>query len=904
MESTKKIKNFRENVKEIDQLSKKKIQTRIFQPFRAIGYVTNEIPFDIQARGQVFFITTCVGNSFHVYDCAKLGLKCVGTKTDKPITALASFGDFTYVACSQDLIVYEKNRENSRYFAGSRGSIFSIVIFGNWLIALCENDNKFIVWDHITRELEAEISFDNDFTVTTMIHPSTYLNKILVGSREGTMQIWNVVSKKLKYSFSSFGSPITFLTQSPVVDVVAIGLLDGRIILHNIKLDELLISYKQEGRVTSISFRTDEHHIMASSNMYGDIALWDLDKQRLSHIMKGAHEGLIPSIKFLNGQPILVTSGADNSVKEWIFDSLDEAEPRLLKSRSGHHASPTQIQYYDSDGHFIISAARDRSLRAFSIVRDSQSVELSQGSLVKKNKKFTSARQSIDELKLPQIIQFSASETKQKEWDNIVTCHINDNGARTWSFQSKVIGKHIFRTNDESLVKTSNISACGNFGFIGTSSGTIEIFNMQSGIHRKTFAGDGKHVKAISGLAGDSLNRILISSSLDGTVKIWDFNSAKLLHTINVISPITILKFHTMNDLLAIATDDLGIRVIDVETRKIVREFWGHRNRITDMTFSPDGRWIISSSLDATIRTWDLPTGHLIDVFEVDHIVTSLAFSPKGDFLATTHVDLVGIYLWANRTQFTNVTLRKIIDDDEILSIGLPTTSGVDSDAEDFSVIDSEMTNKKSFETPEQLTEQMITLSSLPKSKWQNLLNLDTIKKRNKPKEPPKPLEKAPFFLPTLPGVDPKFIPVNNTHETDKKMQNDKFIKFGDIEMETKFIKILKNNHFKGEYTEFFNFAKTLNPSAIDFELRSFSLKNDFEDLKYFLDAIESRIKSKKDFELIQAYLNHFLKIYGDIIVNNPQNFKNYLESILNEHRKEWSRIEELIHYNDCRPVV
>lgn len=54
---------------------------------------------------------------------------------------------------------------------------------------------------------------------------------------------------------------------------------------------------------------------MASSNMYGDIALWDLDKQKLSHIIIGAHDGLIPSIKFLNGQPILVTSGADNSVK-------------------------------------------------------------------------------------------------------------------------------------------------------------------------------------------------------------------------------------------------------------------------------------------------------------------------------------------------------------------------------------------------------------------------------------------------------------------------------------------------------------------------------------------------------------------------------------------------------------
>ena len=60
-------------------------------------------------------------------------------------------------------------------------------------------------------------------------------------------------------------------------------------------------------------------------------------------------------------------------------------------------------------------------------------------------------------------------------------------------------------------------------------------------------------------------------------------------------------------------------------------------------------------------------------------------------------------------------------------------------------------------ETP--LSEGLVTLSSLPKSRWSNLLNLDIIKQRNKPTEPPKQPKKAPFFLPTVPGLEPKFIP-------------------------------------------------------------------------------------------------------------------------------------------------
>ena len=62
--------------------------------------------------------------------------------------------------------------------------------------------------------------------------------------------------------------------------------------------------------------------------------------------------------------------------------------------------------------------------------------------------------------------------------------------------------------------------------------------------------------------------------------------------------------------------------------------------------FSPDSRWLIASSMDSIIRTFDLPTGCLIDAFRTSSVATSIAFSPTNDFLATAHVDSVGIYLW------------------------------------------------------------------------------------------------------------------------------------------------------------------------------------------------------------------------------------------------------------------
>ena len=54
---------------------------------------------------------------------------------------------------------------------------------------------------------------------------------------------------------------------------------------------------------------------MATANMHGDVALWDLSERRLAHIMKNAHDGFITSLTFLHNQPILVTGSTDNSVK-------------------------------------------------------------------------------------------------------------------------------------------------------------------------------------------------------------------------------------------------------------------------------------------------------------------------------------------------------------------------------------------------------------------------------------------------------------------------------------------------------------------------------------------------------------------------------------------------------------
>jgi eukaryotic-like serine/threonine-protein kinase len=64
-------------------------------------------------------------------------------------------------------------------------------------------------------------------------------------------------------------------------------------------------------------------------------------------------------------------------------------------------------------------------------------------------------------------------------------------------------------------------------------------------------------------------------------------------------------------DLIAAAYDDHTIHIWDAVTRdeltSIEDGLYGHNNSVTDLQFTPDGKLLISTSLDGTIRLWGIP---------------------------------------------------------------------------------------------------------------------------------------------------------------------------------------------------------------------------------------------------------------------------------------------------------
>jgi len=74
---------------------------------------------------------------------------------------------------------------------------------------------------------------------------------------------------------------------------------------------------------------------------------------------------------------------------------------------------------------------------------------------------------------------------------------------------------------------------------------------------------------------------------------------------------ITSVALSPNGDLIAAAFDDYSIHVWDATTREELTSakdgLYGHSDTITDIRFTPDGKLLISVSLDGTIRLWGVP---------------------------------------------------------------------------------------------------------------------------------------------------------------------------------------------------------------------------------------------------------------------------------------------------------
>jgi WD40 repeat protein len=141
-------------------------------------------------------------------------------------------------------------------------------------------------------------------------------------------------------------------------------------------------------------------------------------------------------------------------------------------------------------------------------------------------------------------------------------------------------------------------------------------------------------------------SRLLATSSVDSTVKLWSVPDGKLVRTLKHPQGVTTIAFSPDGQWLVSGSYDQVARVWRLSDGVVTRTLSGHIGTIWSVAVNSDGQKIATTGEDKTIRLWRASDGTLLNTLRGhERNVWSVAFSPDGQTLASGSFDKT-IKLW------------------------------------------------------------------------------------------------------------------------------------------------------------------------------------------------------------------------------------------------------------------
>ncbi|KAJ8613254.1 hypothetical protein CTAYLR_004529 [Chrysophaeum taylorii] len=154
----------------------------------------------------------------------------------------------------------------------------------------------------------------------------------------------------------------------------------------------------------------------------------------------------------------------------------------------------------------------------------------------------------------------------------------------------------------------------------------------------------GGHSSALSCVALDEGEAVLVAGSMGGGVRLYDVGAGRGVRALSGhMARVSDVACHPFGDFVASGGADAQVKVWDVRRKSCIQSYKGAGDVVR---FSPDGRWIASCGGESTIRLWDLTAGKLLRALPVARerpqvSSTHLEFSPREFVLACAGSDRV-----------------------------------------------------------------------------------------------------------------------------------------------------------------------------------------------------------------------------------------------------------------------
>lgn len=353
------------------------------------------------------------------------------------------------------------------------------------------------------------------------------------------------------------------------------------------------------GSVNAASISSDGRHLATA----GESAayLWDYASGTVRHRL-GSHRTMVYVIAFSPDNTRLVTAARFGSVAIWSVETGKE----LAMFRA--HASEISSIRFSGDGKRFVTAGADNTAAIWS----TESGELLQRVRVLGT-------------------QFSMAILTPDGSQLITADHNPKRNIRVWDATSgapiREIGEHEGGTLTMAFLDDGTLAT-------GGMDRKVRLWNFGTGELLRTLDAAREGVRFLLPIPGTQL---LAAASQDQRVHVYDWTTGNALHTWQVESLNSLERIPGTDKLLSSSTDH-WVRELDLRTGLTLRAFSGHTtSTITDVGFSPDGRYVISSGNEKPTRLWNRTNAAPVREFIGSGAGSaSAAFTPDGRRLLTT----------------------------------------------------------------------------------------------------------------------------------------------------------------------------------------------------------------------------------------------------------------------------
>jgi WD40 repeat protein/DNA-binding XRE family transcriptional regulator len=163
---------------------------------------------------------------------------------------------------------------------------------------------------------------------------------------------------------------------------------------------------------------------------------------------------------------------------------------------------------------------------------------------------------------------------------------------------------------------------------------TARLWNLTTGKELHKFTG---HDDRLTGVVYAPDGKTILTTSLDGTTRLWDATTGQEIRNFTGY----IAAFSPDGQYMVTVEESGVVRILNIQTEQEILQFThDHASGLNSIRFSPDGKLILTGSIDGTAALWDSLDGKSLQhYFGHSGSIVNVAFSPDGNYIFTASGD-------------------------------------------------------------------------------------------------------------------------------------------------------------------------------------------------------------------------------------------------------------------------